>query len=95
MHLCSHGSLDVGLLLPTAALGLGLRGMGLLLPPVAPVLGLRGMGYLLSSPPLTSDAGYLLSAAPPDLRCRVAPLSCSCALAVWYSWLLPLTSDVG
>ena len=25
----------------------------------------------------------------------VAPLSCSCAVAAWHSWLMPLTSDAG
>ena len=56
----------------------------------------RGVGSSSRPPPLTSDAGYLLSAVPaPDLGRRVAPLGCSCAVAVWYSRPLPLTSDVG
>ena len=79
LHPRSHGSLDVGLVLPAAA----------------PGLGLRGMGYLLSSPPLISDSGYLLLAALPDLGCRVALLGRSCAVAAWHSRPLPLTSDVG
>ena len=62
-------------------------------PPLASGLGAWGSS---SQPlPLTSDAGYLLSAAPPDLGCGVASLSCSCAVAVWYSRPLPLTLDVG
>ena len=45
--------------------------------------------------PLALDAVWLLSAAAPDLGSWVAPLSHSCAIAAWHSWLLPLTSDVG
>ena len=67
----------------------------MLLPAAAPGLELRGMGYLLLSLPLTSDAGYLLLATPPDLGHRVAPLGCSCTITVWYSGPLPLTSGVG
>ena len=37
----------------------------------------------------------VLPAAAPDLGHGVAPLSRSCAIAVWYSRPLPLTSDVG
>ena len=47
----SHGSLDVGLVLPATAPGLG----GLLLPATALGLGLRGMGYLL--PAVAPDLG--------------------------------------
>ena len=72
LRLRSHGSLDVRLVLPATAPGLGLRGVGYLLPAAAPDL---RHGVLLSSLPLTSDAGYLLSDAPPDLGCWVAPLS--------------------
>ena len=37
-----------------------------------------------------------ISSGPlPKLRRGVAPLGHSCAIAVWYSRLLPLTSDVG
>ena len=56
--------------------------------------------------PLASGAGssswqllhclsLVLSAATPDLGCRVAPLGQSCAIAAWHSRLLPLTSNVG
>ena len=45
-------------------------------------------------PPLTSSTEYLLLDAPPDLGRRVAPLGRSCTITVWYSRLLPLTSDV-
>ena len=45
--------------------------------------------------PRAWGVGYLLLAATPDLRRRVAPLGHSCAVAVWYSWPLPLTLDVG
>ena len=57
--------------------------------------GLRVWGISSRPPPLTSDAGYLLSAAPPDLGRGIAPLCRSCAVAVWHFWLLPLASDVG
>ena len=62
-------------------------------PPLA--LGLGGWGISSQPWPLTSDAGYLLSVAPPDLRHGVGPLGRSCAVAVWHSRLLPLTSDAG
>ena len=39
--------------------------------------------------------GYLLPPTAPDLRHGVAPLGRSCAVAVWYSRPLPLTSHVG
>ena len=58
--------------------------------PWPPTLGISS--WLL---PLISDAGYLLSAAPPDLGRGVAPLGRSCAISVWCSRPLPLTSDVG
>ena len=57
-------------------------GVGALLSAVVPGLGLRGVGYLLS-------------AAPPELGHGVAPLGRTCAVAVWYSQPLPLTSTVG
>ena len=86
----------MGLVLLAAAPGLWLSRVGKLLPPAAPGLGLRAWGISFQSPPLTSDAGYLLLAAPlADLRRGVAPLGRSCAVAVWQSRLLPLTSDVG
>ena len=56
--------------------------MRLLLPAAA--LGLRLRGVV-----------QLLPAAAPDLGRGIAPLRRSCAIAVWYSQLLPLTSDVG
>ena len=55
----------------------------------------QSQGNSSRPPPLTSDAGYLLSTAPPGLGPGVAPLGPSCAIAVWYSRPLPLTSDVG
>ena len=61
-------------------------------PPLA--LGL-GAWHSSSQPrPLTLDAGYILSATPPDLGRGVAPLGPSCTIAVWYSRPLTLTSDV-
>ena len=48
---------------------------------------------LITTPGL--GRGLLLPAAAPDLRRGVAPLSRSCAITVWYSQPLPLTSDVG
>ena len=42
-----------------------------------------------SRPPLALDAGWLLSAATPDLRHVVAPLGHSCAVAAWHSRPLP------
>ena len=78
--------------------------LGLLLPAAAPGLGLRvaPQGHHpwpraqcgFSRPPLTSDVGCLLLAAP-DLGCRVAPLGRSRAVTAWHSRPLPLTSDVG
>ena len=75
-------------------------------PPLASGMGAWGSSSGLS--PLTSFAGYLLSAAAPDLGCGiappgrhpwprtwVAPLRHSCAVTAWNSGLLPLTSDVG
>ena len=53
--------------------------LGSLLLPAVPDLG-RGVTPLI---------------ATPDLRRGVAPLGCPCALTVWYSRPLPLTSDVG
>ena len=44
---------------------------------------------------LILDKGCILTAALPDLQRGVAPLGGLCTVAVWYSWLLPLTSDVG
>ena len=58
-------------------------------------LGMGAWGSSSWQPSLTSDTGYLLSAAPGDLGCGVAPLSRSCAIAVWYPWPLPLTLDMG
>ena len=88
----SHGSLDMGLLLPAAASVLWRR-----LCPLAPPLssGVGAWGSSSRPPSLTSDAGYLLSATLPDLRRRLAPLRHSCTVAVWYSRPLPLTWDVG
>ena len=79
-------------LIPTPASGVGCSSWP---SPLASGLGAWGSSSRLL--PLTSDAGYLLSAAPPrpDLGRGVAPLCRSCAVAVWYSWLLPLTSYVG
>ena len=44
---------------------------------------------------LILDEGCILTAALPDLQRGVAPLGGFCTIAVWYSRLLPLTSDVG
>ena len=44
--------------------------------------------------PRVWGTGYLLPAAAPDLGRGVTPLRRSCAIAVWYSRPLPLTSDV-
>ena len=44
---------------------------------------------LASAPPLASDAGWLLLAAAPDLRRRVAPLGCFCAITAWHSRCCP------
>ena len=75
------------------ASGLGGSGSSSRPPPLTS--GLRAWGISSRPPPLTSDAGYLLSAAPPDLGRPVAPLGRSCAVAVWHSRPLPLSSDVG
>ena len=54
-----------------------------------------GLGYfLLATAPDLGRWVSLLSRAP-DLGRGVAPLHRSCAVAVWYSQPLPLTSDVG
>ena len=53
------------------------------------------VGWLFPAFALALGVGWLLLAAAPDLRCRVAPLSHSCAVAAWHSRLLPLTSDIG
>ena len=45
--------------------------------------------------PLTSGVGVAPLVAAPDLGRGVAPLGHSCAVAVWHSRPLPLTSDVG
>ena len=61
-------------------------------PPLASGLGAWGIS---SQPqPLTSDAGYLPLAAPPDLGRGVAPLG-RCPSGMGSSQLLPLTSDMG
>ena len=39
--------------------------------------------------PLASYVGWLLSATTSDLRCGIAPLSHSCAIAAWCSWQPP------
>ena len=44
--------------------------------------------------PRAWGVGYLLPAAAPDLGRGVAPLCRFCTIAVWYSGLQPLTSDV-
>ena len=74
-------TLDEGYLL-TAALPDLQRGIAPLGPPVP------------AQPPLLGR-GVVLLAAAPDLGRRVAFLGRSCAVAVWHSWPLPLTSDVG
>ena len=82
----------MGLDFPATAPGFG-RGVA---PPTrCPWPQAWGVGYLLLAPPLTSEAGYLLLAAPADFGRGVAPLGGSCAVAVWYSRPLPLTLDVG
>ena len=66
--------------------------MGYLLPAAAPDLG-RGVTPPVAAPDLgrwVSPLGH-----PPDLGRGVAPLRRSCAIAVWHSRPLPLTSDVG
>ena len=98
-------ALGRGLLLLAASPDLG-SGVTYLLPPLT-----SGVGCSSWPPPLTSgvgallsvvvpglglrSVGYLLSAAPPELGRGVAPLGRSCAVAVWYSQPLPLTSTVG
>ena len=64
-------------------------------PPLA--LGLGGWGSSSCPPPLASRlrAWGISSWPPPDLGRGVAPLDCSCTIAVWHSRPLPLTSDVG
>ena len=84
-----------GLLLPATAPGLGRGDVGSFSLPSPLVSSLGAWGISSWLPPLTSDSGYLLSAAPPDLGHGVAPPGHSCAVAVWYSRPLPLTSDVG
>ena len=76
----------MGLVLPAAAPGLGLKSVGYLLPAATPDLGLKGMGYLLSAAPHrprtwgSSSWPFLcrrslaLSAAAPDLGHGVTPL---------------------
>ena len=66
----SHGSLDVGLVLPATAPGLG----GLLLPATALGLGLRGMGYLLPAVAPDLGRGVTPLVAAPDLGRWVSPL---------------------
>ena len=56
--------------------------MGLVLWATALGLGLRGVGYLFP-------------ATAPDLGRWVSPLGRFCAVAVWHSRPLPLTSDMG
>ena len=53
----------------------------------------RGVTPLAAAP----DLGRWVSplGLPPDLGHGVAPLGHSCAIAVWYSRPLPLTSDMG
>ena len=46
-------------------------------------------------PPLASGMGNVFPVATPGLGHGVGLLSCSCAIAAWHSWALPLTSDVG
>ena len=60
----SHGSLDMGLVLLATTLGLW---HGVAPPGRCPGLGRGAWGSSSHPPPLTLDAGYLLSAAPPDL----------------------------
>ena len=78
---------------PPLASGVGVWSSSFRPPPLAS--GLRVWGISSRRPPLTSDAGYLLSATPPDLGHGVAPLGHSCTVAAWHSRLLPLTSDMG
>ena len=66
--------------------------VGLLLPAAAPVLG-RGVTPFMAAPDLGCWVSPLGRAPCP--RMRVAPFSHSCAVAVWHSRPLPLTSDVG
>ena len=63
---------------PLLASGLGAWGSSSRPSPLA-----SGLGCSSWPPPLTSDAGYLLSATPPDLGCGVAPLGCSQPPALW------------
>ena len=77
---------------PPLASGLG---VGHLLPAAAPDFG-RGVTPLVAAPdlgPWVSPLGR--HPPPPGLGCGVAPLSRSCTVTVWYSQLLPLTSEVG
>ena len=57
----------------------------------------RVWGVGLSPPSCRPDLGRGVTplVAAPDLARGVAPLNRSCAIAVWYSRLLPLTLDVG
>ena len=68
-----------------------LLGRGVAPPGHRPWPGAGGTSF--QPPPLTSDAGYLLSAAAPDLGPGVTPL-CRRLSGMGSSRLLPLTSDV-
>ena len=89
-------TLDEGYLL-TAALPDLQHGIAPLGPPAPaqPRLLGRGVGPPGHRPgPRAWGVGYLLPATAPDLRRGVTPHSRSCAVAVWYSPPLPLTSNV-
>ena len=60
--------------------------------PLASGLG-HGVSPLIATPDLRRGVTPLVAA--PDLRRGVALLGRSCAVAVWHSWLLPLTLDTG
>ena len=54
-----------------------------------------GVGYLLPAAAPDLGRGVTPIVTAPDLGHRVTLLHRSCAVAVWYSPLLPLTSDLG
>ena len=102
LHGCSSKAqpllltLDQGYLLTTAFPDLQ-RGIAPLCPPAPaqPRLLGRGVAPPARRPRPRAWGGVSPLVAAPDLGRGVAPLGRFCAVAVWYSRLLPLTSDVG
>ena len=87
-----HGIAPLG---PPAPVQPQLRGHGVGLPGHCPWPQAWGLGYLLPDAVPDLGRGVTPLVAAPDLRRGVAPLGRSCAIAVWYSRPLPMTSDVG